>query len=136
MRPSLFAPLALLVALAPPARAAEPQANCDSPMSTAEINICSDREYAKADQALNAVFKKALDKIAKSGGSPPYDARSWEAALRASQRAWIAFRDADCKGDAPMHWSGGSGTTAAVLGCMTEMTNARTKELAGRYEVE
>lgn len=124
-----------MLALSGAARAEDaPQPNCDSPMSTAEINICSDREYGRADAELNAVFKKVLASIAKAGDDKPYDAKSWEAQLRASQRAWIAYRDADCKGLVPMEWSGGTGTTGAVLGCMIEKTRTRTKELADRYD--
>jgi hypothetical protein len=32
-----------------------------------------------------------------------------------------------------MEWSGGTGTSSAVLGCMTELTKARAKDLAERY---
>ena len=31
---------------------------------------------------------------------------------------------------------GGTATTGAILGCMTELTEARTKSLKARYEVE
>ncbi len=63
----------------------------------------------------------------------PYDAKSFEAAMRAAQRAWIAYRDADCKDLTAQEWSGGTGTTSAVLGCMTEKTMQRTKDLKERY---
>jgi uncharacterized protein YecT (DUF1311 family) len=33
-----------------------------------------------------------------------------------------------------MEWSGGSGTTSAVLGCMIELTKARTARLRDLYE--
>ena len=56
--------------------------------------------------------------------------------MRAAQRAWVAFRDAGCKGAMPMEWSGGSGTSAAVLICMREKTEARTKDLKERYGLE
>jgi uncharacterized protein YecT (DUF1311 family) len=97
------------------------------------MNFCADKQFAAADAELNAVYKTALASIAKSDGEAPYDRKSWEAALRASQRAWIAFRDADCKGLVPMEWSGGSGGTVAVLGCMIELTQARAKTLKERF---
>ena len=71
--------------------------------------------------------------IAESDNPAPYSAQAWETELRTSQRAWIAFRDADCKGLVPMEWSGGTGTSYAVLGCMTALTKARTEALAERY---
>jgi uncharacterized protein YecT (DUF1311 family) len=53
--------------------------------------------------------------------------------LRASQRAWIAFRDADCKGLEPMQWSGGTGATGGVLECMTQLTQERIRVLKQRF---
>lgn len=89
-----------------------------------------------SDAKLNAVYKKVLAHIAESELEAPYDPASWEKAMRESQRAWVAFRDADCKGAVPMEWSGGSGTSSAVTGCMTEKTDARMKDLTERYGVE
>lgn len=102
---------------------------CGNAASTAEINRCFDLAYQAADTKLNKAYQEALAAIKKSGGEKPYDAASWEKALRASQNAWIAFRDADCSGLTPMSWGGGTGGTAAVLECMRAKTEARTKEL-------
>lgn len=104
--------------------------------STYEINICSERDFEAADEKLNAVWKRVLAGIAESDGESPWDAKSWEKKVREAQRAWVAFRDADCKDAVPMEWTGGTGTTAAVLGCMTEKTNVRTKELSERFGIE
>lgn len=114
---------------------AEPP-DCTNAGSTVEINVCADKDYRAADEALNAVYKRVLERIADSGSEPPYDRAGWERTVREAQRAWIAFRDADCKGAVPMEWSGGTGTTAAVLGCLREKTEARTKDLKERYGIE
>jgi uncharacterized protein YecT (DUF1311 family) len=119
-------------ALAFPAAAAEP-IDCSDARTTIEMNFCADKEFAAADAQLNTVYKEALAKIAQSDGEKPYDSKSWETALRASQRAWLAFRNADCKGLVPMEWSGGTGTTVAVLGCMVQLTQARAKTLKERF---
>lgn len=110
-----------------------PPVNCSNPMSTYEINVCSEKEFEKADADLNAAYRQALAAVAASDSAKPYDRKSWEEALRTSQRAWVAFRDAECKGLIPMEWQGGTGTTGAELGCMTQLTSARTKELRERY---
>jgi uncharacterized protein YecT (DUF1311 family) len=107
--------------------------DCGKAATTVEMNYCADRDYAEADRALNETYQKALAVIARSGGPAPYTPAQWEQELRASQRAWLAFRDADCKGLAPMEWSGGSGTASAVLGCMIDLTKARSKALLDRY---
>lgn len=141
MRPlpsRLLAPLAVLAlawttglaALHAPAFAVdEPKVDCSNAMTTYEQNYCADKDLAEADKKLNEAYQKLLDGIAKTDGEKPFDAKSWEKALRESQRAWVAFRDADCDGLVPMSWGGGTGTTAVVLGCKTAKTEARTKEL-------
>jgi uncharacterized protein YecT (DUF1311 family) len=115
---------------------AEEAINCDTAVATHELNACEEKALDAADAEMNAVYKKVLAFIAKSGTEKPYDSKSWEDALRASQRAWVAFRDADCKGLIPMSWTGGTGTTGAVLGCMLAKTKARTKDLQELYELE
>ena len=131
LRASAAAVFLCAVSLSQAARAEDPEPaiDCTNASATFELNFCADKELAAADAQLNDAFKKALVFIAKSGAERPYDSKSWEDALRASQRAWIAYRDADCKGLAPMSWTGGTGTTGAVLGCMSAKTKARTKEL-------
>jgi uncharacterized protein YecT (DUF1311 family) len=106
--------------------------DCNTASTTVELNYCTERTYQKADEKLNEAYQAVLKQIRASGGEAPYDAKSWEEALRVSQRAWIVYRDAECKGLVPMEWSGGTGTAAAVNGCMTELTEARTKVLTER----
>lgn len=138
-RGSLAARMAAIViglqALASGAGAQAP-IDCAKAMATAELNACADQALARADAALNAAYRKVVAKIAASDGAKPYDNKSWDAALRASQRTWIAWRDADCKGLVPFPWGGGTGTTGEVLGCLTEKTEARTKQLRDWFEVE
>ena len=109
--------------------AADRLVNCDKAVSTPEYNLCSERAWQAADSKLNAGFAGAIDFIKTRDQPKPFDKVSWEKALRASQRAWVAFREADCKGLVPMSWTGGTGTTSAVLDCMTTKTKIRTEEL-------
>lgn len=128
--------LLLFSAIAGQPSAADDAIDCSDPSTTVEMNFCSDKDFQEADTTLNEVYQKVLAQIAKADLEKPYDRVSWEKAMREGQRAWVAFRDADCKGAVPMEWSGGSGTSAAVTGCMTEKTNARVKELRERYELD
>jgi len=107
--------------------------DCAKASSTVEMNFCADKDFQAADKSLNEAYAAALASIKTRDLEKPYDAKSFEAAMRASQRAWLAYRDADCKDLVPQEWSGGSGTTSAVLGCMTEKTMQRTKDLKERY---
>jgi uncharacterized protein YecT (DUF1311 family) len=107
--------------------------DCANASSTVEMNFCADKDFQAADKALNAAYEAAVANIKTRELEKPYDAKSFEAALRAAQRAWVAYRDADCKDLTAQEWSGGTGTTSAVLGCMTEKTMQRTKDLKERY---
>lgn len=133
MRSPLLALTAAMAAV-PMALAQVPNPiDCNRAATTVELNYCAEKDFDRADQALNATYQRVIAAIAKSDGDAPYDAKSWEAALRQSQRAWVAFREAECKGLVPMEWGGGTGTTQAVLTCMTEATKARTGSLHERY---
>jgi uncharacterized protein YecT (DUF1311 family) len=140
-RPALLALclcLGAIFAVPIPSRAgdndAEPKIDCDDAISTVELNFCSEKELDKADAALNAAYKKAIARIPELAAEKPYDAKSWEDALRASQRAWVAFRDAECKDHGTMFWTGGTGATGDALNCMMEMTKNRTVQLKELYE--
>jgi uncharacterized protein YecT (DUF1311 family) len=125
--------VALMVVLAAPAHAQD-KLDCDAASTTVDINLCAEIELEEADDLLNATYEKVIARIKKHIGDPPYDAKAFEEAFRAAQRAWIVFRDAECKTVMPFEWGGGTGTTAAVLGCLTIKTEARTKELAGMLD--
>lgn len=116
-----------------PAVADEP-INCANAQSTVEINFCADKEYEAADKALNEAYASALKVVRSRNEDKPYDAKSFEQALRGAQRAWVAYRDADCKDVISQVWTNGSGTTSAILQCMTEKTVQRTKELKDQLE--
>jgi uncharacterized protein YecT (DUF1311 family) len=118
------------------ANAADAPLNCDTAMTTPELNACAGRALDAADAKLNDAYKKALAFVKSTGNDKPHDPASWEKALRASQKSWIAYRDADCGGLVPMSWGGGTGTTSAVLYCKTVKTETRTNELIAIYKSE
>ena len=74
-------------------------------MSTMGMDQCEDRELAVWDERLNKAYRDAL-----SGADPKY-----RDALRAAQRAWIAYRDARCAMPA-LENEGGS-----IVGPLTEL---------------
>lgn len=101
--------------------------------STVEFARCVSAALDRADGELNAAYQQALQRIRRSD-DPFADKTQWEAGLRAAQRAWIAWRDADCKGLLPFEWGGGTGTNAAVMECQFSRTVERTTELRERYQ--
>ncbi|MEI5681238.1 DUF1311 domain-containing protein [Mesorhizobium sp. CGMCC 1.15528] len=77
-------------------------------------------DFKKADQALNQTFKQIQKRIA--------DDADGKARLVTAQRAWIAFRNAECtfqsSGD-----DGGSAAPMVAAACQAELTKNRTKQL-------
>lgn len=77
-------------------------------------------DLKKADQALNQTFKKVQKRLEGDAAG--------KARLVKAQRAWIAFRDAECtfrsSGD-----DGGSAAPMVAAGCRADLTNDRTKQM-------
>jgi uncharacterized protein YecT (DUF1311 family) len=104
--------------------------NCQNAQTTIEMNACAGENYKAADRDLNRAFARAISAAKESDRNVQGVDDSYEQALREAQRAWIAFRDADCK-PAPRELAG-SISTMEQLDCLTEKTVQRTKELRQR----
>ena len=113
--------------------AAEDKIDCANAMTTVDLNACAEKDFDNADKALNAVYKKIMADFAEPDPGNEDNNKKWAEALKVAQRAWVAFRDADCVKLMVHEAGGGTATTGAILGCMTEMTEARTKSLKERY---
>ncbi len=112
-----------------PTSAEEPQPNCKEPQTQADMTICAGRDLADADKQLNAqyqVTRKAL-KERDAGASTP-DLKGGEEALLKAQRAWIAYRDAQCA-SVGFQARGGSMEPMLVSNCEADLTRKRTAEL-------
>jgi uncharacterized protein YecT (DUF1311 family) len=76
-------------------------------------------DLKKADQALNQTFRKIQKRLDDEAG---------KARLVKAQRAWIAFRDAECtfqsSGD-----DGGSAAPMVAAACQADLTRDRTRQL-------
>lgn len=89
--------------------------------TTAGMIGCMDRSRAAWDAALNAAYAKLMHQ--ESPGQ--------RAALRAAQRAWIAWRDASCAYEASA-MEGGSLARVIGAGCVAETTAERAIALVAR----
>ena len=76
------------------------------------------RAAAKADAAMNRVYKRLMAKLDAPG----------KARLRKAQRAWLVFRDADASSLATQE-TGGTMYPAVHASFLEEITEARTREL-------
>lgn len=94
--------------------------NCGAESTQAGMNDCAFREFKAADAALNAAYRQIMARL-----SGQTEARQL---LTAAQRAWMAFRDAECKFSAS-GVQGGSIQPMIASMCQTDLTKARTETL-------
>ena len=94
----------------------DPEASCDG--STPEMVDCLKAKTAQWDKKMTIAYEKAM----KDAGPQQHDQ------LRAAQRLWIQYRDANC-----LYYGMGEGTIARIDAgeCMRSMTEARARELEG-----
>jgi uncharacterized protein YecT (DUF1311 family) len=117
---STLAALALLLVLAVgPARAQKQKDPCANAQTQMEMNDCQAREYKRADAALNAAYKQLMAKVEDAGERN---------ALKASQLAWIKYRDANCEFESYLN-KGGTMYSMVYDGCLTALTEERTRHL-------
>ena len=93
---------------------------CDNAATQSDLTACYGAAFKAADKELNATYRQIEGRL----GDDP-DAKKL---LVAAERAWIAFRDAECAFSA----SGAEGGTIypmTVSSCQTDLTTARTKDL-------
>ena len=110
--------LAVGLVLAAPAVAAP---SCGDQPTQNAMNQCADAQYRAADKTLNATYGKLLAKLTPAG----------RGALQGAQRAWLAFRDAQCSFET-LGTAGGSVHPFVMSECLEEMTRAQTERLAAQ----
>ncbi|MBI1330422.1 MAG: DUF1311 domain-containing protein [Alphaproteobacteria bacterium] len=115
MRLAVFAAVVTIAAAAPQIAAAR---DCRNPVNQNDMNTCAEDEYKATDAKLNAIYKKLLPQFPDSD----------RALLRNAQRAWLGFRDAECKFRNAGN-EGGSIWPMVHFGCMTGLTRARIRQL-------
>lgn len=87
------------------------------------MNTCAFQDYQRADARLNAAYKKRVVVLDKAQLER----------LRTAQRAWITFRDAQCRYEAGVY-EGGSMAPLVHSSCLTQLTEERTKVLVEQSE--
>jgi uncharacterized protein YecT (DUF1311 family) len=96
--------------------------------STYGMSVCLEQERSWWDGRLNAVYgvRRAADKAEDAQNvADGFAAPNKAHALRAMQRAWIAYRDTTCD-YAGAQYGGGTGAGPATVGCLLTMTAEQT----------
>lgn len=121
--------LILLVLLAPAAGSQD--WDCTDPHNLPQqaMNYCAGLEFEAADAELNAIWPSLIEQAEENDALGIDDGRpGYREALVAAQRAWIAFRDANCTYDG-YQAKGGSLEPLLVATCKTAMTEQRIGDL-------
>jgi uncharacterized protein YecT (DUF1311 family) len=118
--------LALFVTLVSWAASAEAN-DCANAQTQTQMNVCASESAKKADAALNAAYAQIKTRLK--------DDTSKIELITKAQRAWIAFRDAEC-GFAGSAVEGGSMQPMIVAACREEVTAKRTSELDAYLKCE
>ena len=116
----------LTLALAASLAALQPDINCDEARTQTDMNYCADQDYRRADAELNRIWPQALQRakaLDRDVGGAVAEQR-----LRAAQRAWIAYRDAQCE-VAGLEAYRGTMEPMLVAFCLKDMTERRTNDL-------
>ena len=113
-----------------------PSQKCVALVTQAYVTRCEYRRFQKADREMNAQWKVMLAKM-READRGPQDPRShppgYADALIASQRAWLAYRDAQCRIEG-YDDRGGTAEPMRVNACKAAMTAARTRELGDLWK--
>lgn len=97
-------------------------APCTTWVSVAEVTQCFVLEAQRADMELNVLYNKIRQILAAN------ERRQ----LRAAQRLWIQFRDANCAAERDLY-GGGATASMAYEACLGSDTRQRTAELNMMY---
>lgn len=110
----------MLLAITNPIQALD----CDHADSTFEMSECGGIEFTKADKELNEVYGKLMKMLDTEG----------QRRLKAAQRAWLSFRDADADFRADVH-RGGTWEPITATAARTDLTRQRVNALKEEMEV-
>ncbi|RIY02782.1 DUF1311 domain-containing protein [Aureimonas flava] len=117
--------LAAFLALAAPARAQE--VDCTDPQTQTALTHCAAADADAADETLNALYGQVRERLADDRGGLDL--------LRDAQRAWIAYRDAECAFRASAV-QGGSAQPMVEAQCLADTSRARSADLRGYLACE
>lgn len=92
--------------------------DCKNAMAQQEMNICANKDFEAVDAVFNRTYRSVM------AGLDPHS----RDLLRASQREWIKFRDAECTYLSAQN-EGGSIYPMVYSGCLTTLTEERIKQL-------
>lgn len=93
--------------------------DCSNPQTQTDLTICAVERFERADTKLNADYRKIMSRLHSDSDTAKL--------FQAAQRAWIAFRDAECA-FATSATVGGSINPMMVAECRERLTSVRVAD--------
>ncbi|MGE8362398.1 lysozyme inhibitor LprI family protein [Pseudomonas sp.] len=121
--------LFLLTLIAPTAAYAGPntEIDCSAARANAEVEHCATLAQQETEETLNRAYKALVAELSRPDTEQD-NYTAYRNKLLVAQRAWIAFRDADCAAQYEMHRTSAIGNTL-LLNCKQQRAEQRIKEL-------
>jgi uncharacterized protein YecT (DUF1311 family) len=119
----LLSSLATLILAAPLLVGAARADDCANAQDQATMNECAGKAFDAADAKLNDAYKQIEGRLKDDAASKKL--------LVDAQRAWVAFRDAECNFQGGPRAEAGSMYPMVVASCQAALTNGRLKDLQG-----
>ena len=94
--------------------------DCENASDQSTMSQCAAQQHAAADKELNALYQQITSRLKSNPDS--------QKLLVGAQRAWVAFRDAECKFSAS-GVAGGSVYPLIYNNCTTALTRSRVQTL-------
>ena len=117
------------------------ETECENAMSQMEMTACATQRFERADAELNRLYREQIvaaresDRSPENGRSEGDDRPGEEETLREAQRAWVAFRDAHCRGEGYAA-RGGSMEPMVYEDCRARLTRERIAQLTPQQSPE
>ncbi len=100
---------------------------CDNPVTQSDMTYCADWQFKKDDAGLNDAYGRLKENYAEIPAA--------KSALTKAQRAWVAFRDAECNLEAAGE-EGGTTQPMIFSQCLSRLTLLRTAQLQKRLDCQ
>lgn len=101
--------------------------NCSNAATQRELNDCANAAHRESDAELNALYRQIMVRL--KGAAQQAEL------LTTAQKAWIAFRDAECS-FAAFPSRGGSAHPMISSNCLDRLTRTRVDELKSYLHCE
>ncbi|MFB9979817.1 lysozyme inhibitor LprI family protein [Mesorhizobium kowhaii] len=117
----LLSSLATLILAAPLLGGVARADDCANAQDQATTDECAGKDFDAADKKLNGAYKQIEARLKDNAASKKL--------LIDAQRAWVAFRDAECAFQGGPPANAGSVRPMVVANCQAGLTNLRLKDL-------